>query len=276
MIRFDAVTIRYPGAAADAVHRVSFETRPRAITAVTGPNGSGKSTLVRALLRRVSVADGQIRVGDSALHDLSRRVFAQRVAVVPQREDPTFPLSVRAYVALGRAPHLGTWAAPGAADRDAIDAAIERTGIQALTDRRTDAVSGGEWQRVRIARALAQTPSDAGALVLDEPTTFLDIGHEMAVFELLSTLAESGLSILVITHQLNLIARFADTMVLMHEGAIVAHGAPETVMQGRTLERVYDWPLIVTRDPAIGAPVLVPLRSSGGRGPRPSLDRGDP
>ena len=110
---------------------------------------------------------------------------------------------------------------------------------------------------MRVARALAQ---QARALVLDEPTAFLDIAHEMAMFELLHTIATSGHTVLLVSHQLNLVARFADHLVLLHHGAVAAAGAPADVMEGATLERVYEWPLVVTRDPAVGAPALVPLR----------------
>jgi iron complex transport system ATP-binding protein len=134
--------------------------------------------------------------------------------------------------------------------------------VEPFLTRRTDELSGGEWQRVRIARALAQ---GARALVLDEPTTFLDIAHEMAVFELLDALAREGQAVLLVSHQLNLVARFADHIILLHHGSIAAAGTPAEVMRGEVLERVYEWPLVVTRDPAVGAPVLVPLRGRGTR-----------
>lgn len=122
-------------------------------------------------------------------------------------------------------------------------------------------LSGGEWQRVRLARALAQ---GGEALVLDEPTTFLDVGHEMLVFEALARLArDEGRAVLVVSHQLNLVARFADQIVLLHDGVVAAHGAASDVMVGPTLERVYEWPLLVTRDPVVGALSLVPLRKRG-------------
>ncbi|MBP7551481.1 MAG: ABC transporter ATP-binding protein, partial [Gemmatimonadaceae bacterium] len=151
---------------------------------------------------------------------------------------------------------------PSPADHAAIANAVDRAGGRIFLDRRTDEPSGGEWQRVRIARALAQ---GGRALVLDEPTTFLDIAHEMAVFELLDALARAGHAILLVSHQLNLVARFADHIVLLHHGSIAASGTPGEVMRGEVLERVYEWPLVVSRDPAVGAPVLVPLRGRGTR-----------
>ncbi len=262
MIRFAEATIRYRHAAAPAVQGVSLTAAPGRITAVVGPNGSGKSTLVRAILGRLPLEGGRVLLDGVALGTLDRREVAQRLAVVTQREEPAFPLSVREYVALGRHPHGGPFAGRDAADRGAIAAAIARTDVGAFVDRTTDALSGGEWQRVRIARALAQGGT---ALVLDEPTTFLDVAHEMAVFELLDGLARDGQTILLVSHQLNLVARFAEHIVLLHHGRVVAAGLPADVMRGEVLERVYEWPLVVSRDPAVGAPMLVPLRGRGSR-----------
>jgi len=258
MIRFDDVVVRYPKAAEPAVNHVSFEVPLGAITAVAGPNGSGKSTLVRALLGRVPLSGGAINVDGEDTAHLDRRELARRVAVVSQREEPAFPLAVREYIALGRHPHTRLWSAADPLGTGAIDRAVEEAEVAAFMDRTTDELSGGEWQRVRIARALAQ---DAKALVLDEPTTYLDIAHEMSAFELLDVLARRGQAILVVSHQLNLVARFAQHVVLLHRGTVAAAGTPADVMRGDVLERVYDWPLVVTRDPAVGAPALVPLRA---------------
>ena len=257
MIRFDDAVLRYRGAAAPAVAGVSFEAPAGRVTAIAGPNGSGKSTLVRALLRRLPLERGRIALDGRDALAIPQREFAARVAVVTQREEPAFPLAAREYVALGRYPHGGRWRTDRAADERAVSAAMERAAVTDLAGRRTDELSGGEWQRLRIARALAQ---EGGALVLDEPTTFLDVAHEMALFELMDGLARGGMAVLVVSHQLNLVARFADTVVLLHRGVVAAAGAPADVMQGPILERVYDWPLVVTRDPAVGAPSLVPLR----------------
>jgi ABC-type cobalamin/Fe3+-siderophores transport system ATPase subunit/ABC-type Fe3+-siderophore transport system permease subunit len=257
-LTFDAVQIRYPGRRALAIAGVSLEATYGTVTAITGPNGSGKSTLVRALLRRVPLIRGRILVDGTPSSDVPLRVAAQRVAVVPQREELTFPLSVQEYVGLGRFPHGGLWGGASTEDTAAVAAAIARTGIEDLALRQTDELSGGEWQRVRIARALAQ---GGRTIVLDEPTTFLDVGHEMAVFELLAALASAGMAVLLITHQLNLVARFASTVVLLHRGQVAAVGSPSDVMAGPTLERVYEWPLVVGLDPAVGAPMLIPLRS---------------
>ncbi|MBC7898211.1 MAG: ABC transporter ATP-binding protein, partial [Cytophagaceae bacterium] len=249
--------VRYPRAAEPAVNHVSFDAPAGAITAIAGPNGSGKSTLVRALLGRVPVASGSIFVEDADATHLDRREIARRVAVVSQREEPVFPLSVRDYIALGRHPHLPLWSTVDRAGPAAIARAIEEAEVQPFLDRTTDELSGGEWQRVRVARALAQ---DTPAIVFDEPTTFLDIAHEMACFELLDALAGRGRTVLVVSHQLNLVARFASRVGLLSSGTVAAFGDPAEVMRGEVLERVYQWPLVVSRDPAVGSPMLVPLR----------------
>jgi iron complex transport system ATP-binding protein len=236
---------------------VSFAVPRGQLTALAGPNGSGKSSIVRALLRRADIISGAVTIDSRNVTTFSYADLAKEIAVVPQREEAAFPTRVREYVALGRYPHLGLWRAPANDDDRAVEEALAQAGVDDLAERNTDALSGGEWQRVRIARALAQkTP----ALVLDEPTTFLDVAHEMAIFELLSSLARSGLAVLLVSHQLNLVARFADTIVLLDEGKIAISGAPADVMKADRLEAIYRWPVVITRDPAIGAPALVPLR----------------
>lgn len=259
MIEWRDVSVRYPGAAAPALSAVSFSAKPGTITAVVGPNGSGKSTLVRALLRRVDLASGQILVDGIDVASLAQRALAQRVAVVVQREEPAFPVRVDDYIALGRTPHSAAWGNTDDSGSKVVAEAVSLAGISQLLDRYTDALSGGEWQRVRIARAIAQ---DAESIVLDEPTTFLDVGHEMAAFELLADLAHRGRAVLAVSHQINLVSRFADRIVLLNRGAVVADGAPGDVIRASVLESVYEWPLVVSRDPAVGAPTLVPLRKS--------------
>ncbi len=257
MIRFNEVAVRYPRASVRALDGVSFEVRSGEVTGVAGPNGSGKSTLVRALIRRQRLERGSIEVASDSIATLTQRELARRMAVAPQREEAAFPTTVREYVSLGRYPRLGLWESAGRSDEIAVDRALERAGVSELAARRTDELSGGEWQRVRIARALAQ---EGIALVLDEPTTFLDLAHEMSLFELLHSLAGDGLAVMVVSHQLNLLARFAQTIVILDHGRVAAQGSPSDVMQASLLEQVYGWPVVIARDPATGAPSLIPLR----------------
>ncbi len=259
-IVFADVAVGYAGRPQLALDGVSLTARAGQITAVVGPNGSGKSTLVRTMLRRAPLLRGAVRVGDANVGTTAARILAKLTAIVPQREEPSLPLRVDEFVALGRHAHRSAFGALTNADRASVDQALERAGARDTRTRRTDELSGGEWQRVRIARALAQ---ETPVLVLDEPTAFLDIAHEMAVFELLDALAREGRTVLLVSHQLNLVARFAAHIVLLHEGHVAVAGTVDDVMRGEVLERVYDWPLVITRDPAIGVPALLPLRGTG-------------
>jgi iron complex transport system ATP-binding protein len=255
------LTVRYPGASRPALDGVTLDVPPGSLTAVLGPNGSGKSTLLRALLGVVRPEGGTAALDGRDVRAWDRRELARRVGVVAQLESVAFPLTVREMVAMGRYPHLGPLRAEGPADRAAIGRALERCDVAGLETRPVTALSGGELQRVRIARALAQEPT---ALALDEPTASLDMAHEMSILELLRTWADGGMTVLLVTHQLNLAARFADRLVLLDAGRLVAEGSPADVFTAEGLERVYDWPLTVVDDPATGAPRVVPLASRGG------------
>ena len=261
MIEFAGVHVRYPRQTRDALRGVSLSAPRGQITAVVGPNGSGKSTLVRALLGRVSLSGGSILIDKSSAHATSRDEIARRVSFVTQREESAFPITVREYVTLGRLPHRGAWGRDTAADRAAVDEAMRWAEVDVLKERSVHQLSGGEWQRARFARALAQ---GGEAFVADEPTTFLDVAHEMSVFELLGRIARDGRAVLLVSHQLNLVARFADRLVLLHDGLVAAAGSVDDVMRAEILERVYQWPVVVSRDPAVGAPALVPLRRPPG------------
>jgi iron complex transport system ATP-binding protein len=178
------------------------------------------------------------------------------VGVVPQREDNLFPQRVRETVLLGRYPHLTLWGDERAEDHDAVDRALAACDVQHLADRWLWTLSGGEYQRVRIARALAQEPK---LLVLDEPGMSLDLKHQMELFELVRGLVETRrLGVLMITHDLNLAARFADSLLLLAGGRPVASGDPATVLTRETVEAVFSWPVAVqTID---GRPQMIPLR----------------
>jgi iron complex transport system ATP-binding protein len=254
------VTVRYPGAPRAALDGVTLEIATGSLTAVLGPNGSGKSTLLRALLGVVRPSAGTATLDGRDVRAWDRRDLARRVGVVPQLETIAFPLSVRELVAMGRYPHLGPLRAEGPADRAAVAAALERCDIVELETRSVTELSGGELQRVRIARALAQEPT---ALALDEPTASLDMRHEMSILELLREWADGGMTVLLITHQLNLAARFADRVVLLDEGRVAASGTPAEVFRREVMESVYGWRVHVDTDPITRSLRVVPLDGRG-------------
>jgi iron complex transport system ATP-binding protein len=251
------IVVRYPGASRAAVDGLSCGVSASELVAVVGPNGSGKTTLLRALTGMVPIAAGEVLVAGLPVRAWERAAFARVVGVVPQREEIVFPLTVVETVMLGRYARLGPLAAPGAEDHAAVAIALERCDVAELGERPLDSLSGGEWQRVRVARALAQEPR---ALVLDEPTASLDVRHEMELFELIRRLVDGGLAGLVITHHLNLAARFADRVVLLDGGHVEAIGAPRQVLTAERLTSVFGWPVAVTTW-CDGSPQVVPLRS---------------
>jgi iron complex transport system ATP-binding protein len=249
------LAVRY-GDSALALDGVSCGVTGGRFLAVVGPNGSGKTTLVRALSGLVRLVRGEVRVDGRPLAQWTRPALARVLAVVPQGEEVVFPLRVEETVMLGRYARLGPFAAPGAADRAAVADALARCDVAAFAGRTIDSLSGGEWQRVRLARALAQDPR---VLVLDEPTTSLDVRHEMELFELVRRLVDGGLAGLVITHHINLAARFADRMILLSAGRVAAEGSPAEVLRRETLREVFGWPVAVTTW-CDGSPQVVPLR----------------
>jgi iron complex transport system ATP-binding protein len=225
--------------------------------AVLGPNGSGKSTLMRALLGVTPVDEGRVLLDERETSSWSRRDLARAVGVVPQSEMIAFPLTVREMVGMGRYPYLGSIGGEGDSDRRAVKEAMSVCDVDLLGARDVMTLSGGELQRVRIARALAQQPR---ALVLDEPTASLDIRHEMAILELLRKSASDGMTIVLVTHGLDLAARFADRVLLLDGGRVAAEGPPSEVMRSDVLEAVYRWPIAVEIDPSTGTPRVTPLR----------------
>jgi iron complex transport system ATP-binding protein len=261
--RCEGLVFRYPGAERPAVDGISLEIGSGACTAVLGPNGSGKSTLLRLLLGVLSPQAGAAWFAGRALAEWPRAAIAREIGVVPQGEELAFPVTVRELVAMGRYPYLGSWRREGAADRRAIEEAMRRCDVLQLADRLVSTLSGGEQQRARIARALAQEPS---VLALDEPTAALDISHEMAIFELLRELGRGGVTVLLSTHNLNLAARYADRLVLIDQGRVAAEGTPPEVVRRDLLEAVYRWPVRTTPHPGpgpdTGAPQVTPLAGS--------------
>jgi iron complex transport system ATP-binding protein len=280
----DRLVFRYPGAERDAIAGVSLTVAPGACTALLGPNGSGKSTLLRLLLGVLRPVSGQVMFGARPVSAWKRTEFAREIGVVPQGEELAFPVTVRELVAMGRYPHLGNWRREAAPDRAAVEKAMRTCDVLHLHDRLVSSLSGGEQQRARLARALAQEP---GVLALDEPTAALDISHEMSIFELLRELGHTGVTVLLATHNINLAARYASRFVLVDSGCIVAEGTPAEVMRRDLLEQVYRWPLRLTTHPgpgpdtgapqvtslAAGFPYLDELPGTVGPPPHPTLTR---
>jgi cobalamin transport system ATP-binding protein len=224
--------------------------------ALIGPNGAGKTTLLRAVARLLPFS-GEIALGGRPLDELTRGELGRMVAVVPQ--EPSTPpwMTVAEYVLLGRTPHLGPLAKEGARDRDAAARALARLDLLPFVERRLGTLSGGEKQRVVVARALAQ---EAAIVLLDEPTAALDIGHQQQALDLLDGLrAESGLTLVAAMHDLTLAAQYADRMLLLAAGRVVADGAPADVLTAAVIGQHYG--AVIDVVPVGNRIAIVPRRS---------------
>lgn len=227
------------------------------ITGLLGPNGSGKTTLVRLASAALRPAAGRITLFGSDLSALPDRERARRVAVVPQETHPVFEFTVEEVVRMGRAPHLGLLGLETPRDRKISRESMERCDVAHVGGRSFRALSGGERQRVMLARALAQ---EARLLLLDEPTAFLDLKHRLAVYALLGRLhRDSGLTVVVVSHDINLAARHCDRLVLLRCGAIAADGTPAEVLRPEPIRSVYEIDVEVRTDPSSGRPFVIPL-----------------
>lgn len=233
----------------------SLELAPGEIVGLIGPNGSGKTSLIRALSGILPASSGEILVDDLPLASLSAGQRARRIAVVPQSALLPPAFTVFECVALGRTPHLSWLGKLGQRDLEHIGGAMGATEIEALASRRAAELSGGEAQRVLLARALAQ---DCPILLLDEPTANLDLHHQVALLELMRRLArEKQLAVLIAMHDLNLASLYADRLVLVVNGQLRASGVPSEVLTADILQAAYQVPLQVHPNPRHGSPWVV-------------------
>jgi len=260
----EVADVSFSYGAVPALDRISFVARAGELLALVGPNGAGKSTLLRVAAGLLAPRTGSVRLAGLDAHAAPRRAVARVCALVPQEPKAPWPFTVREAVMMGRAPHQGLLAIPGPFDRGAVDGAIEACDLGALAGRRLDALSGGERRRVFFARALAQEPR---VLLLDEPTAFLDLAHQVSAMEMARVAAGAGLCVVAVLHDLNLAAAAADRLLVLSRGRVVADGAPGAVL---TAERVSEvWGVTVWRgeNAASGAAVVLPLWERRGRRP---------
>lgn len=253
-LRAEGVAAGYGGQA--VLVGLDLAIGPGSITALVGPNGSGKSTLLRVLARLLVPTRGAVLLDGEVITRLPTAEVARRLAILPQGPGVPAAVTVRELVEQGRYPHTGPLRGLSRADHAAADEALALTGMAAYAHRPLAALSGGERQRAWIALTLAQATS---ALLLDEPTTFLDIGHQLEILDLIRCLnRERGLTIVLVLHDLNQAARHADRMVALAGGRIVADGPPATVLTPALCAEVFGVRAHVLADPATGAPVCLP------------------
>jgi iron complex transport system ATP-binding protein len=235
---------------------VSLSCSPGELIGIIGPNGSGKSTLLRLLSGVLRPASGEVRVRAKRIRDYPLRELAQTVAVVPQDTRVEFPFSVTEIVLMGRSPHLGGFAFENDRDLQVARAAMQRAGVLHLAGRSILELSGGERQRVILARALAQ---EASILLLDEPTAFLDIRHEVEIYDLLQDLQREGKSIITALHDLNLAALYCDRVALLKAGRLVRVGPPSEVITYAALTEAYETEVYIDLNDVTGTVNVLPL-----------------
>jgi iron complex transport system ATP-binding protein len=234
---------------------VSFEVSPGEVLCLLGPNGGGKTTLFKTILGLVPKQAGEIRVRGEAIHGWTRARLARAMAYVPQAHVAFFPFTVEEIVLMGRTSRLGLFAAPSAHDDEVARQAMASLGIAPLADRVYTELSGGERQLTLIARAVAQEPA---VLVMDEPTASLDFGNQVRVLERIRRLASSGIAVILSTHDPDHAFLCADRVALLHDGRLLAIGAPDDTITARHLGLVYGVAVQVVTLPGSGRRVCLP------------------
>lgn len=250
----DRVSAGYRGHEVSRHLSLSIERGSR--TALVGPNGSGKSTILKTLARLIRPLSGSVYLNGQDISRLPTREVARRMAILPQVHEVPPELTVLELVSQGRFPHVGALKMLRHSDDEAVREAIRLTGLEHLADRSVDTLSGGEHQRAWMALALAQ---QTDLLLLDEPTTFLDVGHQLDLLGLVSRLnRDHGVTVVMVLHDLNHAARFADRMIAILDGEVVADGPPTEVLTPGLLRECFGVEASVLQDPRTGTPMCIP------------------
>lgn len=248
------------------IEDVSFVVEAGEMVAIVGPNGSGKSTLLRGMARLQKPVRGRVLLGEADIRHLSSREVARVLAILPQSPEAGLDLTVRELAWRGRYPHQGLLQRATPADAAAVAWALAAADAEHIAERPLAQLSGGERQRAWIAMALAQQPR---VFLLDEPTSYLDIQHQVEVMRLLRRLNGEGMTVVAVLHDLVLAARFADRVIAIRSGRVEFDGAPRAVFEPRGLERVFGVPMMVLSDPESGLPIPLPRSGAGEARGRP-------
>ncbi|MDN6329274.1 MAG: ABC transporter ATP-binding protein [Brachybacterium sp.] len=239
------------------IEGLDLDLLPGRVTAIVGANASGKSTLLRSMSRLLTPRHGQVLLDGEQVHRLPARQLARVLGLLPQSPLTPEGITVADLVGRGRHPHQAILSRWSAADDEAVAAALDTTGIAELAERPVDELSGGQRQRVWIAMALAQ---DTDVLLLDEPTTFLDVNHQVDVLDLLTDLnRERGITLVMVLHDLNLAARYSDQLVMIAGGAVAAGGAPAEVLTEQRVREVFGLDSRIITDPVSHTPLMLPI-----------------
>ena len=238
------------------IKELSLELPKNKVIGLIGPNGCGKSTLLKGLSRLIEPQAGKVLLGDTDMASLSNRQIAQQISVLPQSQTHPEGLTVRQLVEYGRTPYVSHWGKLSQQDNEIVDRVMAEMSIESLSDTALEALSGGQRQRVWIAMILAQ---DTDIIMLDEPTTFLDIAYQIELMKLMRALKEQGKSIIVVLHDLNQAARYCDWLVLLKAGKLQGFGTPQEVITQTMLDDVFDVQAQIISEPISGSPMCLYL-----------------
>jgi iron complex transport system ATP-binding protein len=241
---------------------ISFQVSQRDFFIIIGPNGSGKTTLMKVISGILKPQNGELKILNRPIDQYHRKDLAKTIAFVPQMTFADFPFTVTEIVLMGRSPYLGILGLEQENDLEVANQAIVFTGLENLAHRKLDQLSGGEQQRVFIARAICQEPD---IIILDEPTASLDLAYQVRIMDLMEKLkTEKGITVVMVSHDVNLAAMYADHLILLHKGQVVCQGLPDEVLTYKTLEETYGCTLLVDESPLGKFPrvTLVPRKYS--------------
>ena len=252
-LQYDDATVGYDG---PVVAGASLTVRSGEVVGLIGPNGAGKTTLLRAISGGARLLSGSISIGGNEISAYSHRDLARLVAVLPQSTPSTFAFTARQFVEMGRHAHVSRFGDLGPADHAAVERAMTLTDTGSLADRRTDELSGGDLQRLTLAQALAQEPR---VLLLDEPTSHLDLNHRLQVLDVVRSLADEGLAVLAVFHDLDMAARYSDRLAVVADGALAPAAPPVEVLTRESLRRVFGVAAVIGTDPVTGSVQVLPV-----------------
>jgi iron complex transport system ATP-binding protein len=244
------------------LNNVSFQVPKHGFFIIIGPNGSGKTTLMKIICGILKPQNGDVTILNRSIHQYHRKALARSIAFVPQINQSDFPFTVTEIVLMGRSPYLGMLGLEEKNDLEIAHQAIAFTGLKNLAHRKLDQLSGGEQQRVFIARAICQEPD---IILLDEPTASLDLAYQVRIMDLMEELkAEKGITVVMVSHDVNLAAMYADHLLLLHNGQVMCQGLPHEVITYKALEAAYGCTLLVDESPLGKSPrvTLVPRKYS--------------
>lgn len=252
-VRLEARNIGMKYGDSTIIEDLSLRIPDGKVTAIVGPNGCGKSTLLAGLSRLHKLAKGAVLLNGQVIASQSSRDVARQLALLPQNTIAPEGLTVSELIRFGRQPHQGMFRQWSREDQDVVQTALKMTHLVDLADRPLESMSGGQRQRAWIAMAIAQSTP---LLLLDEPTSALDLGHQIEVFELLRNLAAEGKTVVMVVHDLTSACRYADHLIAMHGGEVVAEGRPMDIVDPQLVERLYGVRCVMMEDPYTGTPLI--------------------